>query len=71
MKHQMTRLIPLMLLPGAALAHPGHDIAPTPEGLHHAAGHADHLGVILGAAAGALVLLTLAIALRHRRRARP
>lgn len=71
MKRQMTRLIPLVLLPGAALAHPGHDIAPTPEGLHHAASHADHLGVILGAAAGALVLLTLAIVLRHRRRARP
>ena len=67
----MKRLIPLFLIPNAALAHPGHDIAPTPEGLHHAAGHADHLGVILGAAAGALVLLTLAIALRHRRRARP
>ncbi|WP_114348686.1 hypothetical protein [Paracoccus lutimaris] len=67
----MTRLIPLVLLPGAVLAHPGHDIAPTPEGLHHAASHADHLGIILGAAAGALVLLTLTIVLRHRRRARP
>ena len=70
MTRHMTRLIPLLLLPGAALAHPGHDIAPTPEGLHHAASHADHLGVILGAAAGALVLLTLVIAIRHRRRGR-
>ena len=66
----MKRLIPLFLIPNAALAHPGHGIAPTPEGLHHAASHADHLGVILGAAAGALVLLTLVIAIRHSRRGR-
>ena len=71
MKHQMTRLIPLMLLPGAALAHPGHDIAPTPEGLHHAAGHADHLGVILGAAAGALVIVAAIALFRRLRRDRP
>ena len=66
----MKRLIPLLLMPGAALAHSGHDITPTPEGLHHAMGHAGHLGLVLGAASGALVLLTAIIAIRHHRRTR-
>ena len=64
----MIRLIPLLLMPGAALAHSGHDIAPTPQGLHHAMGDAGHLGVILGAASVALIVLTVVVAIRHRRR---
>ncbi len=66
----MKYLLPVLLIPSAVLAHSGHDIAPTPQGLHHAMGHADHLGAILGAASGALVLLSVALVVRHRRKMR-
>ncbi|HRM76270.1 MAG TPA: hypothetical protein PLI13_16390 [Paracoccus sp. (in: a-proteobacteria)] len=67
----MKRLIPLLLMPTAAFAHSGHDIVPTPQGLTHAMGHADHLAVILGAGGAALVIVAAIALFRRLRRDRP
>ena len=67
-RYQPQLIVLDLMMPGAALAHSGHDIAPTPQGLHHAMGDAGHLGVILGAASVALIVLTVVVAIRHRRR---
>ena len=67
----MKRYIPLLLIPAPALAHPGHDIEPTPQGLSHAAAYADHLAVILGAAGLALIVVAAVTWLRSKRRSQP
>ncbi len=64
----MKKLLPFLLFPSAALAHSGHDIAPTPQGMTHALSYADHLTAILGAAGLALIVVAGVAVLRRLHR---
>ncbi len=63
----MKKLLPFFLFPTPALAHSGHDILPTAQGMTHALSYADHLVVVLGAAGLTLIAVAGAAVLRRLR----